>query len=111
MTNALGSTHAPEYRYASAEIDTLNVKWQFGLPMKKKYDRFFNKRYLFISLFMLVLAAGFGAGWFSGIAWFKNGEAGPVREMRLAGYNFINPLLECDTAKDVRGQGAPAVPS
>ena len=72
--------------------------------MKKKYDRLFNKRYLFISLFMLVLGAGFCAGWFSGIAWFKSGEAGPVREMRLAGYDLINPLLECDTASDAVGK-------
>lgn len=55
---------------------------------------------LMVALFL----GGFGTGWFSGIAWFKDKEAGPVKETRLAGYNFINPLLECDSAKESVGK-------
>jgi beta-lactamase class A len=53
-------------------------------------------------LFFFVL--GFGAGWFSGINWLQEKNAGPVKETRLAGYDFINPLLECDSARDSIGK-------
>ncbi len=67
--------------------------------MEKIYSYLQNKPYFFASIVMLTLL-GFGAGWFCGIAWFKNEAAVPVREARLAGYNFTNPLLECEPAKD-----------
>ena len=40
MTNALGSTHAPEFRYAPAEIDTLNAKIAVRTPDEKKIRPF-----------------------------------------------------------------------
>lgn len=72
--------------------------------MKSLYESMLGKKYHFVALVMLAFfAAGFGMGWFSG-AWLKEHGAGPVREMRLSGYDLVNPLLECDSANEAAGK-------
>ncbi len=64
-----------------------------------------NRRPFFLFLLALILVgSGFSAGWFSGISWLKQEAPGSVREMRLEGYSFINPLLECDAASNSVGK-------
>lgn len=45
----------------------------------------------------LLLTLGFASGWFIHAHWSR--AAGPpfIREQRLSGYKFINPLLECES--------------
>lgn len=47
---------------------------------------------------LLLFLAGFISGWF-GRNWLHQGT--PIKEMRLGGYDFINPLLECDPGGNV----------
>lgn len=49
-------------------------------------------------LAVLLLGAGFAAGWISNGR--TRGETGSVREQRLGGHRYINPLLECESARD-----------
>lgn len=66
------------------------------------YNSIRNRPYLLKLTLALLIA--FGAGWFSGISWLKNNDTGPVKETRLEGYDFINPLLECEPTRDSIGK-------
>ncbi len=46
---------------------------------------------------------GFLSGWFNR-GWFTKMDLPPVKEIRLGGYEFINPLLECEPARDPIGK-------
>jgi len=54
-------------------------------------------------LALVMFGLGFAGGWFSGVK--ANREAAPLQELRLGGYALINPLLECDTARDALAAG------
>jgi len=69
--------------------------------INKISDRILHKKPLLLLLALIIFAAGFMVGQFS------NNRLLPLRkaprattEMRLGGYDFINPLLECESAKD-----------
>jgi beta-lactamase class A len=64
-----------------------------------------QQRSFFVSVAVLtVVAAAFAAGWFSGVEWFKTRDASrTVKEIRLGGYQFINPLLECESGGNESG--------
>lgn len=53
---------------------------------------------------LTILALVFVAGWFGGITWFKTRHASSLeKEVRLGGYQFINPLLECEVGEETIG--------
>jgi hypothetical protein len=67
------------------------------------YDIVLNRQSRLLPLLLLGLfLAGFGAGWYA--ARSGEGTEGPVKETRMGGYDFINPLLECDSAKESVGR-------
>jgi len=50
---------------------------------------------------IFLLGIGFVAGWFSGARWgFLENNPSKISELRLGGYDLINPLLECDQTRD-----------
>ncbi len=63
---------------------------------KSIYKLLLSREFRAIPIVMLVLLViGFASGWFGHITWISEKD-GPIRETRLGGYNFINPLLDCD---------------
>lgn len=61
---------------------------------------------LFAGAALIVFGLGFLSGWFSGIHFRTEKSAAQFSEMRLNGYQYVTPLLECDGATeslDARG--------
>ena len=54
-------------------------------------------------LALAMFGLGFAGGWFFGVK--ANRAVPPFQEQRLGGYAFINPLLECDAARDSLAAG------
>jgi len=66
----------------------------FLYPKYKKYN-------IAATVALLLFALGFLFGWLAGTEWTKSeNESFQGKEMRLIGYDLINPLLECEVAKD-----------
>jgi beta-lactamase class A len=48
------------------------------------------------TMMVIVFIAGFFSGWLTGGSWRTGKTEQPIREQRMGGYTFINPLLECE---------------
>lgn len=73
--------------------------------IRNSYDTVLKREYRLISVLVLAFfLIGFIAGWHGRVNWTAEKDAGPVKETRLAGFDFINPLLECDSAKESLGR-------
>jgi beta-lactamase class A len=50
---------------------------------------------------LTLFGLGFVSGWFSGK--MRDSESASIRELRLSGYQFVSPLLECDGSEESVG--------
>jgi beta-lactamase class A len=55
---------------------------------------------------LLVFIAGFFSGWLAEKKWESRESTRPMRELRMGGYDFINPLLECEQGAQSNGSQA-----